>query len=799
MKNSRPSLLAKPASILTILLFALLVTCIFAQSSAAQTNVYVFAPNQSTIVQTGGIAGLNRTYTIEGQFQLMVDFEAGTAAFEKVDANAVDDSPYKRSLDPNEVFAMTTLAGTVLSDTTLEFTGYAADGSSVLLEMTIADETVTIKAQTTPPPNSADFFIFSMDAVAQKKYAGGTGEQNNPYLIYTAEQMNSIGTEPNDWDKHFKLMADIDLSAYTGIEFNIIGTTYENSFTGVFDGNDHTISNFTYKSDAANFAGLFGRFVKGTIKDLALVNTNIDAGTGNDVGSLVGMNIDGIIQGCSVQDSMITGENNVGGLVGHNGGTIINCFSSCNVDGNSVGGLVGSNEAGRISLCYSTGSVSGNSIVGGLAGRNGIYVIAVREGWYIYGWIDNCYSTCSVKGNVTIGGLVGFNEVGNITQCYSNGSVLGNENVGGLVGKSSAQVNYCFWDVETSGQIISDGGTGKTTVEMKDPNTFMEAGWDFFDQADGPHDIWAEPQSGGYPILSWQFPGGFGLPGFSGGNGKTDDPYLISTTEELNSIGHNPRLMNSYFKLIKNVDLKNIDFYVIGNEMFPFKGIFDGAGHIILNLNITGGEYLGLFGILTSEAEIKNTGVVDVNIISSEDYIGGLVGKNDGTITGCYSTGTVRGHWWVGGLVGFNGVGFITQCYSHCTASGDQFVGGLLGRNGYLTFTDDLPLVNVIHCYSTGAVRGNLSVGGLIGYNWCTIENSFWDIQTSGQSGVRSGGIGKTTALMQTESTFIDAGWDFMGETENGTKDIWWILEGQDYPHLWWELTEEDVNTPNEN
>lgn len=83
---------------------------------------------------------------------------------------------------------------------------------------------------------------------AQSKYSGGTGEPNDPYLINTAEQMNEIGLSVNwdDWDKHFKLMADINLADYTGTEFNIIGN-YDNPFTGVFDGNDHTISNFAQK------------------------------------------------------------------------------------------------------------------------------------------------------------------------------------------------------------------------------------------------------------------------------------------------------------------------------------------------------------------------------------------------------------------------------------------------------------------------------------------------------------------------------------------------------------------------
>ena len=77
------------------------------------------------------------------------------------------------------------------------------------------------------------------------QYAGGSGASDDPYLIATAEQMNSIGLDPNNWDKHFKLMADIDLSAYQERLFNTIGTP-EVPFTGVFDGNGHGISNFGY-------------------------------------------------------------------------------------------------------------------------------------------------------------------------------------------------------------------------------------------------------------------------------------------------------------------------------------------------------------------------------------------------------------------------------------------------------------------------------------------------------------------------------------------------------------------------
>jgi hypothetical protein len=118
----------------------------------------------------------------------------------------------------------------------------------------------------------------------------------------------------------------------------------------------------------------------------------------------------------------------------------------------------------------------------------------------------------------------------------------------------------------------------------------------------------------------------------------------------------------------------------------------------------------------------------------------------------------------VGGLAGSNVGADITRCYSTCSVSGTgSFVGGLVGMNAKSNFS-----------------------------------KSFWDIETSclsnmcgeriGNSNDCDDSFGKTTAEMQTESTFTDAGWDFVGETANGTEDIWWILEGQDYPHLWWEL-----------
>jgi len=540
-------------------------------TAAVGVSTYVFVSDQSTVVQTGGIAGVQWTYSVEGQFQLSVDPNADIAMFVHVDANATDDSPYRRTLDPNEVFNMTGLVGTVIGDTIIVFSGKAANSSDILIIAILNNDLVYLVGQTFPPAGSADFFIFNMDAVAQRKYGGGTGEPKNPYLIYTAEQINAIGAEPNDWDKHFKLMADVDLSGYAGTSFNIIGYWRGRSdnkpFTGLFDGNNKKISNFNYTSidtNTINKVGLFG-YVDGEnaqIKNVGLIDPNVDPGTDRYVGALVS-DSNGCITGCYVQGGRISGNHNVGGvtaynrgtmsnctfsstvsgngwvvggLAGGNSGTITNCCSSGNVSGGgNVGGLVGTND-GTIADCYATGNMWGNNGVGGLVGHNEYYANIARcystggvsgdsaLGGLVgsnSGRITDCYSAGSVSGDEWVGGLVGINgsyfgeAFGTITNCYSVGSVSSHTTVGGLLGFNYGKVTASFWDIETSGRSNMCGrqmwGTGcnnangKTTVEMQTASTFLNAGWDFVGETEnGTEDIWWILEGQDYPRLSWE-------------------------------------------------------------------------------------------------------------------------------------------------------------------------------------------------------------------------------------------------------------------------------------------------------
>ena len=174
--------------------------------------------------------------------------------------------------------------------------------------------------------------------------------------------------------------------------------------------------------------------------------------------------------------------------------------------------------------------------------------------------------------------------------------------------------------------------------------------------------------------------------------------------------------------------------------------------------------------------------MIDPNINAGSVWswrVASLVAINSGTIFNCYvKGGTISGNEDVGGLVGNNfSNGTIMNCYSSTDVSGNKDAGGLVGENSSGKIT---------YCYSTAGVSGRYNLGGLVGYNSGDIISSFWDIEASGQT-TSSEGTGKTTVEMQTASTFLDADWDFVDETANGTDDIWWILEGQDYPRLAWE------------
>ena len=257
----------------------------------------------------------------------------------------------------------------------------------------------------------------------------------------------------------------------------------------------------------------------------------------------------------------------------------------------------------------------------------------------------------------------------------------------------------------------------------------------------------------------------------------------------------------------------------------------------------TGDSVGALVGQLSYSASISNCRVED-GIIIGGNHVGGLVGYSTSPITGCYASGIVIGNNYVGGLIGYcddsiteshasgkvignNDVGglvgysysqqqaTISRCSAESTVQGFRYVGGLVGigqvlRDCYaisVIFAEDYAggLVGgsdyigyIENCYAAstlfadGSPYGDDSIGGLVGHGLsvrgssCSIVNSFYDLQVRGYW-VPLSEEGRTTYQMQTIDMFLDTGWDFVGESDNGTEDIWWMPEN-DYPRLWWEV-----------
>ncbi len=315
----------------------------------------------------------------------------------------------------------------------------------------------------------------------------GTGTPADPYRIQTAQQLNLVGLFACEWNKYFELDADIDISDLYDARFNIIAPGYTYSFTGTFDGRGHTISNFSWTSSHERNIGFFGTVDEGAhVMNLGLLHVEITTDT-YPAGALAGIN-SGLITNC-YSTGTVTADRFNGGLVGSNYGTIIRCYSACNVSGAyRTGGLAGENLFGAtITKSYSLGQVESGIEVGGLVGEN------------YQANISDCYSNSSVIGIRSLGGLVGLNwGNGTILNCYSTGSVSGSHDLGGLIGKNYAFVISSFWDTDTSGKLYSAGGTGKTTIEMMQQDTFQSVGWDF----ETP--IWYIDDGNDYPSLAWE-------------------------------------------------------------------------------------------------------------------------------------------------------------------------------------------------------------------------------------------------------------------------------------------------------
>ncbi|MCG8697420.1 MAG: T9SS type A sorting domain-containing protein, partial [Bacteroidales bacterium] len=563
-------------------------------------------------------------------------------------------------------------------------------------------------------------------AVNANSYAGGAiGYVRNESKVTTI----NINVEVTGVDNYigglvgYVSKASIDSSSASGA---VTGKNYVGGAIGYISGGDTWVKNC---------------FATGTVSGIE------DYG-----GGFIGYISNGTTSECYATGS-VSGVERIGGFIGRlSSGTVEKCYVTSSVTVSSfadAGGIVGENSSGSIIECYSEATVVSDSFnAGGIAGEN--------SGGDIY----NSYFNGSVSGKNKVGGIVGRNSGSSaeVKNCYAVCILSGVENTGALVGEQSSSSSFinCFWDKTVSGIISGEEGEGKTTHEMKSSSAFYN--WDLMS-------VWSVDNN--YPLLQWQDGVGTNL-----GDGSENNPYQITNVAELQAIQHD---LSAHYIVMNHIDAsetKNWNagegFTPLGDDATPFMGSLQGQGftidsltinlpannHVALfgktreaeigavnatNVNITGYKYTGaIIGELDDVSELRNCSVTgnvagygyvggvvgrmsdtsyavslisDVDIIATDNYVGGVVGYiNRAILDSSTAKGMVTGVKYIGGTVGYLSTNAVIR---NSSASGDvnayNYVGGVVGY-----ISDDEALAE--NCFSTGNTSANEYVGGFIGY-----------------------------------------------------------------------------------
>ena len=278
-------------------------------------------------------------------------------------------------------------------------------------------------------------------SLAAAKDLGYTIESNGSYTVTSADGLMNIAKLVNGGKSDINITLDTDIDL-TGKDWTPIGTDYDNSYKGTFDGGGHTITGLTFTTND-KYAGLFGWLNKaGTVKNV-------------------------VMEGVQITSNQIYGGS-IGGVVGSGWGTIENCSVSGSVSGTVyVGGVVGVQIGGSITGCSSSATVKGTVDVGGVAGQTNSSAT-----------LTACYATGNViieidrTENISGGGLVGFNDGVSLLSCYATGNVTstgsstGYVHIGGFLGDNYITLTACYWkNNHEQGIGYNRESTGATKVD----------------------------------------------------------------------------------------------------------------------------------------------------------------------------------------------------------------------------------------------------------------------------------------------------------------------------------------------
>ena len=321
-------------------------------------------------------------------------------------------------------------------------------------------------------PEAGKFYDITLD-----KDKGYTDDGQGNYTVTTAEGLKAVADIANNGNLGINITLTENINL-TDMEWTPIGTNYNNAYTGIFDGNGHTITGLTV-TGSNDYAGLFGRIGSGgTVKNVKLEGVKIESDNDmSSVGGVAGDSYDGNIENCSVSGSVSGNNGTAGGVVGNQQkGSITGCSSSATVNaGIAAGGVAGGTNIGAsLTGCYATGDVTlvsndiGTCYAGGVVGNNGSS--STLKACYAWGSVTGSKSS----GTVYVGGVTGSNDLGTLTACYhAKGTVNGPAGTtGGVAGRNFKDsmfgggiITACYWGGNGQEQGIGEDqvGTGETT------------------------------------------------------------------------------------------------------------------------------------------------------------------------------------------------------------------------------------------------------------------------------------------------------------------------------------------------
>ena len=606
----------------------------------------------------------------------------------------------------------------------------------------------------------------------------GIGTQGDPYQIYNAAELLWFAQAVNDGqtDACANLYDNIDLS---GIEkWTPIGTSSK-PYAGTFNGTSCSISNMTIEN-AGSYSGLFG-YVTGTVMNLSISGSITVNGQGQHIGGAVGC-LDGSGKVSNVTSTVklnVTGTaehttavSRIGGVVGAalevHEPTVEECIFAGEItftnDVDCLGGIIGYIWSGNIKNCGNVGTITGN------AG--------------------------SSAGNYCVGGILGYCNNNDILlwHCFNGVAVQaeGVEYVGGIVGQNKshqAGLQWCFYIDEMCQGNGNDNKGEKVTAEqlasgyvtymLNEKNSgnirwawYQTLGLDPYPTLDDTHER-VYLVDGTYSNTS-DHAHVYSADGFCTNCGNyqmaplENDVYQISNAGQLlwfAALVNDDRTHAVFItrdtsanaKLTKDITIPDGHSWApIGNYQ-EYSGTFDGAGHTIhgMVVNSSKNQAMGFVGYLDTEGVIKNLALgKDCSVTGSVLYVGGLCGRNKGSISNCCNGATVTGE------------------------NGNAYVGGICGQNmgGRIT-----------NCYNTGDITGDIIVGGVCGssYNDGIITNCYW-LDTSASTGVAgdSSEVTKKTArqFASGEVTYLLNGGNTQSpvwrqNVDQGTKDALPVLD----------------------